>query len=295
MGRLMAKAFLTIDSQMDLLTSRGLLIEDREEARAFLLQNNYYRISGYSLTLRKNDVFYPGTSMRNIMDIYFYDWELRNLLLYYIEIIEVKLKSIYAYHFAEKFGPVAYRSEALFLDRKRHASIMAKMDAQKEKRLEHEAYLKHFINDLHEEVPIWAAVDLFTIADISMLYSISEEDLKDRVLRDYQLGPYVKTYVLEKIMHSMTIIRNLCAHGSRLFNRLFEQRPTLNSKERATLRIKPDGTPDNEHLFGFLLIMKRLIPDRIESFKGELKNLCERYPFVDLKHYGFPENWENVL
>lgn len=45
------KAFKTIDEQLDLLRSRGLTIDDESKAKQFLLYNNYYRISGYSLTL----------------------------------------------------------------------------------------------------------------------------------------------------------------------------------------------------------------------------------------------------
>ena len=51
------KGFKTIEEQLDILRMRGLIIEDEAQARDFLLRNNYYRVSGYSLTLRKNDIF----------------------------------------------------------------------------------------------------------------------------------------------------------------------------------------------------------------------------------------------
>lgn len=56
------KPFLTIEEQIKLLRKRGLDIPDEQlnEARKFLLNNNYYRISGYTLTLRKEDSFYPN-------------------------------------------------------------------------------------------------------------------------------------------------------------------------------------------------------------------------------------------
>ena len=43
------KEYKTIDEQIALLRSRGLAIADEELAKDFLLRNNYYRISGYSL------------------------------------------------------------------------------------------------------------------------------------------------------------------------------------------------------------------------------------------------------
>lgn len=89
------KDFKTIDEQIEILRSRGLTIEDEAEAKDFLLRNNYYRVSGYSLTLRKNDVFAKSATFQNIEDIYNFDHEFRHIILHHIETIEVQMKSIY--------------------------------------------------------------------------------------------------------------------------------------------------------------------------------------------------------
>ena len=73
------KDFKTIDEQIEILRSRGLTIEDEAEAKDFLLRNNYYRVSGYSLTLRKNDVFAKSATFQNIEDIYNFDHESEQL------------------------------------------------------------------------------------------------------------------------------------------------------------------------------------------------------------------------
>ena len=70
------KEFKTIDEQLNILKSRGLTIDDEEKASDFLLHNNYYRVSGYSLTLRNHDVFSKTASFQNIIDIYSFDHEL---------------------------------------------------------------------------------------------------------------------------------------------------------------------------------------------------------------------------
>lgn len=46
-----------------MLKKRKLNISDNQldEAKNFLLNNNYYRVSGYTHTLRKNDEFYPAS------------------------------------------------------------------------------------------------------------------------------------------------------------------------------------------------------------------------------------------
>ena len=168
------KDFKTIDEQIEILRSRGLTIEDEAEAKDFLLRNNYYRVSGYSLTLRKNDVFAKSATFQNIEDIYNFDHEFRHIILHHIETIEVQMKSIYAYEFTKVYGPLGYLDAANFSNQAKHKEIVDKANQQKRQRLAHEAYLKHFINDLHQEIPLWAYVDLLTISDISFLYSISE-------------------------------------------------------------------------------------------------------------------------
>ena len=71
------KGFKTIEEQMEILRSRGLTIDDETQAKNFLLRNNYYRISGYSLTLRKNNTFSKSATFQNIVDIYHFDHEQR--------------------------------------------------------------------------------------------------------------------------------------------------------------------------------------------------------------------------
>lgn len=66
------KSFKSLDEQVEILKSRGLRIDNEVEAKTFLMKNNYYRVSGYSLTLRKNDCFFYGITFNNIVDIYNY-------------------------------------------------------------------------------------------------------------------------------------------------------------------------------------------------------------------------------
>ena len=172
---------------------------------------------------------------------------------------------------------------------------MQKAEIQKNSRLPHEAYLKHFVHELQQDIPLWAFVDLLTISNISFLYKISEQPIKLAVAK--ALGLKARgDEVLERFMHHMTIIRNLCAHGSRLYNRLFEQKPWLRKQEKALLISLPDGTVDNAHLYGFILIMRRLLkPEEFLEMKGEIAELSQKYTFVNLRYYGFRENWKSVL
>ncbi len=289
------KEFKTLSEQISLLRQRGLAIADEKCAKQFLYFNNYYRISGYSLTLRNHDIFSKSASFQQIIDIYNFDHEFRHILLKYIEMIEIKFKSAYVYEFTKEYGPTGYLDVSHFTDSKRHTAILQKAEAQKEKRLPNEAFLKHYVEELKENLPLWAYIDLLTISDISFLYSISDHKIKTAVANSFGITKKGAA-LLGKFMHSMTIIRNLCAHGSRLYNRLFEQKPSLSRSELALLRKNSDGAVDNAHLFGFILIMKRLLANfEFCDFKDELLLLTQKIPFVQMKYYGFPSDWQNLI
>lgn len=288
------KCFKTLDEQLDILASRGLIINKREEAKRFLLYNNYYRVSGYSLTLRNNDVFYKEATFQNIVDIYCFDQELRHILLKYIEKIEVSIKSIYAYYFTQKYGPTGHLNAENYTDKVKYSEIINKVEEQKNKNLKFEAYLKHFIEDLKQPIPLWAYIDLFTISDISKIYSISDIELKEVISREFGLNMKRGYEKLEGFLYCITVVRNLCAHGSRLFNRLFITKPNLHKNDKKLLRINKDGVLENDRLFGHLLLMKRLLSKNdSDNLFNDIISLCEKYSFVSMRYYGFPNDWKN--
>lgn len=152
------------------------------------------------------------------------------------------------------------------------------------------------MNELQQDIPLWAYVDLFTISDISFLYSISEPAIKDAIAHTFGLTMSKGASILGSYMHSMTIIRNLCAHGSRIYNRIFEQKPSLNKQEKALLIRNKKGELDNAHFYGFLLIMKRILPaDKFNEMKKSIIALTKKYPFVRMNYYGFRSDWQLKL
>ncbi len=290
--------FKTVEEQIELLKKRNLQIDDEEVAKDFLINHNYYRVSGYSLTLRKDDVFFENANFQNIIDIYSFDHELQALLLQYIQMIEVRFKSIYVYEFSKTYGEYAYLDVKYFADVDKYKQIMIKSEEQRVKSLKHEAYIKHF-NAKSEDMPFWAYVDLFTIADISILYLItksSDENIKDAVAKHFNLTNTKASEILQKSMHSLTIIRNMCAHGRRLYNRLFEQKPFLSKKQKDLLMKNESGNIDNSRLYGFVLLMKQLLTSEdFECFKTKLITIANKYPFVGMKFYGFRADYKEKL
>ena len=57
-----------------------------------------------------------------------------------------------------------------------------------------------------------------------------------------------------------------------------------------------NGEIDNAHFYGFVLIMKRLLPaDIFNEMKIDIVALTKKYSFVRMKYYGFRDDWQQML
>lgn len=294
----MPKDFKTITEQLEILKSRGLKVDDETAAQEFLKYNNYYRISGYSLTLRNHDTFYSSACFQNIIDIYNFDHELRTMLFDIITEIEVNVKSIYAYYFSEKFGPLGYLDKNNFSSQSQtvtYESIIFKVGELVKSNTHHEEYLKHF-KAINEDIPMWAYIESFTLSDVSKLYSISDNSLQMAVAAEFGLNSNNGYRILSNYLYCLAFLRNICAHGGRLFNRKFNTKPNLSKKEKTLLSKDNNGNPDNSYLFGYVInIMRMARPGDWADFKNMLIALCGKYSFVDMSYYGFCDDWYNKL
>ncbi|WP_222115724.1 Abi family protein [Virgibacillus sp. SK37] len=122
-----------------------------------------------------------------------------------------------------------------------------------------------------------------------------DEQLKKKIA--FQLGfKYSNSHkILENLLHCITILRNICAHGGRLYNRLFTRKPRLSRKEKSLLLTENENLINNK-LFSYILVLKSLSNSNdFHLVKEHLILIYEGYPLIDLSHYGFPENWREVL
>lgn len=302
-----AKPFLSIDGQIELLKSRELKIGSKEydQACEFFLDNNYYRISGYSLTLRNNDVFSEKASLDALVQIYNADRRMRHVMLSIIEVIEIRIKSMLAYFHCEKHGPIGYLDINNFsclkggkIDLKivnNYLYITRKGDNQKKAMSESELFIKHHKENKNNILPFWVYIEVLTISDASKLYTMLDKELQKKIASqlgfNYSKGPDI----VGNLLHCVTILRNISAHAGRLYNRLFITKPKLSTREKEQLRTENETVVNNK-LFSYILVLKSLT--HTNDFKLVIDHISEIYeqnPLVDFKYYGFPDNWKDVL
>ena len=73
-GDHMKKIFRTLDEQLDILKSRGLIVFDEEKAKNILLKENYFFISGYRHFFESSkDKFIKGTTFEELYGVFIFD------------------------------------------------------------------------------------------------------------------------------------------------------------------------------------------------------------------------------
>lgn len=287
------KPFLNLDEQVDLLASRGLVIDDRELAKEILLTHNYYRLSAYSLTLRNSDdIFYPRTKFSDICTLYDFDTEFRQIIFRYTGLVEVSLRSYIAYWHAKEYGPLGYRDPANFKNPSYHTSFIEHIDAlmdhsQERSILHHKRKLcPIYGNEFQQGVPIWVAVESSTFDTLSKLYKNLKSEDADHIADEHYHAnrPYVESW-----LRCAVDARNAAAHRGRFYNRSFS--------DYAKLPAFLHGQFDGNRTFAFVFAIYSLLP--FEPMKRalirDISALLIANPFVLLKHLDFPEHWKDIL
>jgi abortive infection bacteriophage resistance protein len=223
--RAFTKRPLSFREQVDLLETRGMIINDKD-AVCFLLQHiNYYRLEAYWFTYYDTNVsghcFYPGTSFSAIWRDYCFDQKLRLHVLQGLECIEVSFKTQFAYILAHNYGPFPLlKNNFIFGQSEWDEKIsMLKEECAKSK----EQFAEHLRTTYGCEIfPVWALVEIVSFGTVATLYSnMKHMSVMKQIGRTYGLQPEI----LCSWLRHLSIIRNICAHHSRLWNRRFVKTP----------------------------------------------------------------------
>ena len=302
------KQFRTIDQQLKLLQDRNFTIEPEQyqDAVSFFLRNNYYRISGYTLTLRQDDMFSDQANLDTLIQIYEADRRMRHIMLSIIEVIEVKAKSVIAYLHSEKYGPLGYKDinnfncmndNGINLDMvSEYQRITSKVNRQKSSMLKTEQFIKHHKENRNDILPFWVYVELLTVSDTTILYKMLDRDLQRKIAEEFNFLSNKNFEIVQNLLRCVTQLRNYCAHNSRLYGRLFSTKPHLSKQERQKLLIGPNKEVIDNRLFSYVLVLKSLTSQHdFKIIKDHISEIFDDYTLIDKKYYGFPSNWKECL
>jgi abortive infection bacteriophage resistance protein len=221
------KSPLSLSEQKDLMLKRGLHIPDETMAIRKLQEIGYYRLSAYFLPYQNNkDSFNSGTTFFTILQTYSFDRKLRMLAFDGIERIEVFMRSAITNHMSLKYNDSHWQdNRQLFKSPKsQHAknngtpfdnfqAIISKAKLQKHP----EVFLKHYLDNYNQPTnpPSWMCLELLTMGELSHLYK-GLLNADQQAIADH-FG--IHRTILLSWLHTISYIRNICAHHSRLWNR----------------------------------------------------------------------------
>ena len=145
--------------------------------------------------------------------------------------------------------------------------------------------------------PSWMCLELLTMGELSHLYrGLKNNSDKKRIANFFDVHPTV----FVSWLHTLTYVRNICAHHSRLWNRDLAIEPEKLLKPVGNWVSKP--FENNKRMFYFICILKYLInrANPGNSLKDKLQNLFKKYPNVPIQYIGIPSDgkgnsldWEN--
>lgn len=209
---------LSIEQQLELLRSRGLIIDDENGAKKTLNQINYYRFSAYCLPFEtKRDSFKTGVKFEYVRELYEFDRCLRFLIDEALEVVEISFRAKVAFSLSHTYGPFVHEKSEIFNTNKwfNHNIWLDKVHEEIER--SKETFVQHYKNTYNgfPRIPIWMAVEVMSFGSISKMFQNLPKKDQIQISRQYNLNHRV----LSSWLHTLSYIRNICAHHSRLWNK----------------------------------------------------------------------------
>jgi abortive infection bacteriophage resistance protein len=294
------KPFKPIEEQIELLEKeRGLLIDDYDKAKNALSNLNYYRLSGYSLAMKRNDAFIKGTKFSDIIQVYNFDKEIKLCILGYLEDIEIALRTHIAYELGKQDvdpdGSLSYLNPRNYISQE-HFNYFSNHISSEIGNSKEEAFIKHHKRKYKNTLPVWVFVEVLSFGKLSEFFSFLSVDIKKQISATYYFN--IRYTILENLFQGLVVLRNICAHHARLYGRGISVKPAFSSAELNYLSSQGYQREQiGSKLFFRLLVILRLSPDKklINKIIYDIERLHRLYPYVNLKHYGFKSNWVDIM
>ena len=279
---------MTIEEQVENLKSIGLIVDDEEYAKNILNDISYFRlVKAYSINLKpKNGNYDNKTTFKEIVNLYLFNANLRQIIFPEIEKIEINVRCRMANYFAQQYGVLGYLKAENFVNEEYHKEFLEDIE-QEIGRNSKAPFVRNFRENYEGgQLPMYALVEVFSFGTLSKFYKNMHNKDKKEIAKSFGVG---YTYI-ESWLESISYVRNICAHYGRLYNAKMSKTPML-YKEYTQAGI------GNNRVYGVLLCMKYLLKNdsHWNMFVDKIEMLFDKYQSVQIKTMVFPENWKELL
>lgn len=286
---------LDFEKQVNRLRDHKMHIDNPTYAKSVLEEINYYRFTGYALEFRKDKCdsnFIDGTYFDMIYDIYKFDEELRLLLLEYLLKIEIYYRTKISYGFSMNKCKKSPHDQHYNIDNYYNKNSIHKIWIAIKREIGYNKdsdVVKHHNSNYDEKMPLWVLVELISFSNLSKYYN-SLYTSEQKIIAN-SVG--FNNNNLSNWLHCMSVLRNMCAHNNRLYNKTYKPATKLT---RGFLKFNPDLK--NNSLFAYIIILSRMLPNKIikKEFKKSFTNLINDYKDkVNLSNIGLVDNYTDLL
>lgn len=288
------KVALSYQGQLNQLKSRGLIIENEAKALHILKNVSYYRLSGYwypFLEDKQNHIFKSNASFDKAFKLYCFDRELRKLVSAEIEKVEVAIRAHMIYVLSHAYGAFWYTDASLFSNTFSHTKSIQSLVTEFNR--SDEQFIKAFKDKYSDPLPpSWIMFEITSFGVLSKLFDNLRPIPEKRIIANI-FGLDEKTFA--SWIHSIVYVRNVCAHHTRLWNRVMRIQPRIpRNPHNQWLN---NSTLVNNRLFMVVSMILYLLNtvNPHNKFKLKIRNILSKYPDIDTFAMGFPSNWEAEL
>ena len=316
------KPALSVEQQLELLKQRGLQVSNDDHAMRFLEVVTLFRLSPYMRPFQEQGpehTFKPGSTLKAVVDIYRFDSSLRHIIMEAIERVEVATRATISNHMCPKYGPDWIADASVFsssyahdhllrplrdqLDKERkklrreieRIQTSSQFDEVQQHRIENRMRDNYFrfygATYTHPEFPpAWAVLEELSLGAVSTLFNAMGKSADKKAIASRLNLPFE---VLASWLHTLTFIRNCCAHHSRLWNRELSIRPTL-PKDWIVANAPADRPQPKQRLY-IVLTMLAYLTDLISPESQWKLRLTEIMDHLDPGYFrlmGFPDDWK---
>ena len=301
---------LSIDKQIEKLEHRGLIFDDKNIAYEYLSNNSYYRLRAYTYPFQDNEnddanhrFIRNDIRFDEIIELYSFDRKLRILMFSAIEKIEIALRTKLSQVYCESMQDSHwYVNRSLFAVKKTSKNgkkadcfDLLYSDTENEIKISNEYFIKHYFLKYTSPSlpPAWMTLEVLSLGTLSKMYTLlNKTPEKMQIANAFGLP---NDRILSNWLHAIAVLRNCCAHHSRIWNRRYviniilsynTKYPFINKKDIKNIR--------NNKFFTVVSCVKYLLDviDPDNEFKGNLMSIMSSGgKLLNLKDMGFPENW----
>ena len=304
------KTFKTLDEQIEILKTRGLVIVDEGKAKDILLRENYFFVNGYRhlfMKSSKDKSFIPGTTFEELYAMFVFDRRVRNIFFKNLLIVENNIKSLISYQLSKKYGykekeylnPKNFTKDPIKV-RQVH-DVLNKVKRQIRVNGKQHSATMHYINN-YGYIPLWILVKVLSFGIVGELYDILDDTDQMEIAKIYNLD-------VESLAIYLSILsnyRNLCAHEDILYNHR-TQKVIPDTRYHYLLNIDMTDEEYNygkNDLFSVVIIMKQLLTENefrefINEVGYEIDILEGKTNILPINNFlnkiGFPDNWREII